>query len=145
MNQDHPTALLDRIAVLSRPCDLDLLVFFARHPRAILSSETIAAFLGYDTKDIAESLEALLTAGIVNRTLTSAHAARLYVLAPDGPGNGWLPPFLMLASTRTGRLALLAALRERGARSPKRPSSDAVVKPGPRGIVPRSADSRGRT
>lgn len=144
MDLNHPNDLLDRIAVLSRPCDLDLLVFFARHPRALLSSDSIAAFLGYDTKDIAESLEALLSTGIVTRTQTPAHAARLYVLASDGPGNGWLPHLVQLASTRAGRLALLAAIRERG-RSANRPSSDAAVKAGPRRIVPRSVDAGRRT
>lgn len=106
--------MLERIGVIRRPCDLDLLIFFVRHPRSLLASESLAGFLGYDLKEIAESLDALLDARLITRTQTSAHAARLYVLAietTDGDTNpGRLSSLLALASTREGRLALRAAL-----------------------------------
>ena len=113
MKREEARRLLDRIGVLRHRSDLDLLLFFARHPRSLLSSEAVAAFLGYDLKQIAESLETLLSAGLLQRTQTEAHAARMYVFAADGPHGGWLPSLLRLASTREGRLALLEAIELR--------------------------------
>ena len=105
--------LLDQHDVLRYPRDLDLLVFFARHPRTLLSSGQIAAFLGYGTNDIATSLELLLEAGFVTRTPHPRHAARMYVLAATPPGGEWLPALRQLAATREGRLALIREIRRR--------------------------------
>ena len=117
MKREDARRLLDQIAVLRRGCDLDLLIFFARHPRSLLASESLAGFLGYDLKEVAESLEVLLSAGLLTRTQTPAHAARLYVLAVEGTNGGstaeWLPSLVALASTREGRLALREALTHR--------------------------------
>ena len=76
MKDDHIRRLLDQIGVLRRPCDLDLLLFFIRHPRALLSSDQIAAFLGYDVKRLGESLDALVTAELLTRTQTPNIIAR---------------------------------------------------------------------
>ena len=117
MNREDARRLLERIGVLKHACDLDLLVFFARHPRCLLTSESLRGFLGYDLKEIAESLDVLLAAGLVTRSPTPAHAARLYVLAGEGTNGGtkgrWVPALLALASTREGRLALREALPHR--------------------------------
>ncbi len=125
MRREDVRRLLDRIRVLRHACDLDLLVFFARHPRSLLTSESLASFLGYDLKNIADSLDVLLGAGLLKRTQTPTHAARLYVFAPDGtPGGtngGWLPSLLELASTREGRLALRDALARRSREGPGGP------------------------
>jgi hypothetical protein len=110
MKDDHIRRLLDRIGVLRRPCDLDLLLFFVRHPRALLSSDQIAAFLGYEVKWLSESLDVLVTAELLTRTQTPTSAARMYVFAVGGPHGGWLPSLVELASTREGRLAMRAAL-----------------------------------
>lgn len=110
MKNDHIRRLLDQIRVLRRPCDLDLLLFFIRHPRALLSSDQIAAFLGYDVKRLGESLDALVTAELLTRTQTPTSAARMYVFAVGGGHGSWLPSFVELASTREGRLAMRAAL-----------------------------------
>ena len=129
--------LLDGIG-LTRVCDLDLLVFFSRHPRALLASESLAGFLGYDLKDIADSLEVLMAAGLLTRVQTPAHAARLYVLTPAEASGDWLPPLVALASTRDGRLALRQGLRTRRDASTERPQRgrpDAMMKPGPRRIT----------
>ena len=124
MKREDARRLLDQIAVLRRGCDLDLLIFFARHPRSLLASESLAGFLGYDLKAVAESLDVLLGAGLLTRTQTPAHAARLYVLAIDGTNGGttadWLPSVIALASTREGRLALRDALTERSTSGPRR-------------------------
>jgi hypothetical protein len=111
---EEARTLLDRASVLREAADFDLLVFFARHPRTLLASESLAALLGYELNDIARSLEALLAGGLLKRRQTSAHAARLYVFAADEPPE-WVPPLLKMAATRAGRLALrqLLAIRPR--------------------------------
>jgi hypothetical protein len=106
--------LIGRVGVLRHPCDLDLLLFFARHRRALLTSDQLAALLGYGAKDIAASLELLLDAGLLSRTPNRKHAARLYVFAAGSdPEREWLPPLLTLGSTREGRLEMMRALRRR--------------------------------
>ena len=103
--------LLDDIGILRHACDLDLLVFFARHPRVLLASEALAKFVGYDPKDVARSLDALLRVGLLTRTQTDAHAARLYVFGAGGTPE-WLPSVVQVSSSRDGRRSLIAAMRE---------------------------------
>lgn len=111
--EDDAERLLNQLDVLRQPSDLDLLIFFARHPRALLASEQVATFLGYGVKEIGASLDRLVEAGFVTRTPNSKHAARMYVFAIVPPGGGWLPALRQMASTREGRLALMSALRRR--------------------------------
>jgi hypothetical protein len=85
MTQKDAGSLLQRAGIFRHPCDLDLFLFFVAHPRTLLSSESLATFLGYELKQIANSLEILLGAELIKRTQTTAHAARLYLLVADGP------------------------------------------------------------
>lgn len=78
--------LLDLLDVLRHASDLDLLIFLARHPRSLLSSEQIAAFLGYSVKEVAASLELLLEAGFLTRRPNPRHVARMYLLTATPPG-----------------------------------------------------------
>lgn len=110
---DDARRLIDRTDVLRHPSDLDLLLFFARHPHSFLASEQLAAFLGYGVKQIAASLDLLRAASLITRTPNPAHAAELYVFSPEGRSDGWLPTLLRLASTREGRLAMIWALKRR--------------------------------
>ena len=110
MKREEARRLLDRMGFVRHPCDLDLLRFFGRHPRSLVTSEHIASFLGYDLKRVGESLEVLIAANVLTRSQSSAHAARLYVFAPGGPSGGWLPSLTEAMSTREGRLALRAAI-----------------------------------
>ena len=127
MTRDHARRLLDRVGFLRHPCDLDLIVFFVRHPRALVTSEHISQFLGYDLKRIGESLEGLIAANVLTRSQSQAHAARLYVFAGGETPGEWLPPLLEAVSTREGRLALRQAMREpRGGRA--RASSARVLR-----------------
>jgi len=115
-NSTSGRLLLDGVPTLRRACDLDLLLFFARHPVSLLTSEQLAAFVGYDHDEVAESLERLSSAGIVTRTDRPAYVARRFVFAPGGAHGGGLSSLLQLASTREGRVALLQALPpDRGA------------------------------
>ena len=129
--------LLDRASILREPADFDLLVFFARHPRTLLASESLATLLGYELKDIARSLEALLEGGLLKRTQTSAHAARLNVFAADTP-HEWLPPLLKMAATRAGRLALRQLLASRPREKPvsrPSPNTEDGTRAGQRSVV----------
>lgn len=113
--------LLDEFDVLRNPCDLDLLIFFARHPRALLSTGHIGAFSGHGPKDIAASLELLLTAALLTRVPHARHPGRMYELATNESQKAtWLAAVTQVASTREGRLALLRELkaRRRGQRGP---------------------------
>ena len=76
MDADGIERLLDRIRLLTHPCDLDLLLFFARHPRALVTSEQLAAWLGYELPQMAHSLDVLLEGKLLTRTQNRAHAAR---------------------------------------------------------------------
>ena len=107
---DDVTRLLNQLGGLNHPCDLDLLLFLARHPRTLATSEQLGVWLGYELKQIASSLDLLLDRGLLTRTQTSAHAARLYTLVDGGSGGGWLSSLLQFASTRQGRLALRKAI-----------------------------------
>ena len=102
--------LLGSIGVLRHPCDLDLLVFFHRHPRSILTSERLAAYVGYDLNQLARSLDRLTEADLLERSQHPTHAARLYVLKT--PATGWLTSLLDIASTRDGRRDLIQAMQE---------------------------------
>src|ERR1051326_4669861 len=110
MTQEDAGLLVEKAAIFRHPCDIDLLLFFVGHPRTLLSSESLATFLGYQLKQIADSLEVLLGAGLIKRTQTTAHAARLYLLVIDGAHHPWLPSLLEMASTRKGRILLKKAL-----------------------------------
>jgi MarR family protein len=109
LEQDQARDLLDRVGVLRHPCDLDLLVFFARHPRTLMTSEQLAALTGYGVQQTAKSLDRLLKAELLTRTQNPRHAARMYVFAARTT-DGSLAPLLELGSTRRGRLALRGVL-----------------------------------
>lgn len=115
MSPKRARALLDRIGCLSHACDLDLLLFLRRHPRAVLTSERLALYVGYGLAEVAESLERLIEAELVVRVQKPTGSARMYLLATPGDLGGWLDTLLQFASTRNGRLAVLAALRARQA------------------------------
>jgi hypothetical protein len=109
---EHTRTLLNAIPALKRPCDLDLLVFFAKHSRALLSPEQLARLLGYDLKEVARSLDVLLAAGYLTRSpkQNRARPARMYVFSDDAMNAGPLPAIVRLASSRKGRTALRLAL-----------------------------------
>jgi hypothetical protein len=96
-------SMLDRIRGIRLVCDLDLMLFFYRHPRALLTSEQIVAYLGYAAEQVAKSLEGLIEAGLLTRSQSPSHAAQLYTLELGGD-LGPLSSLLRIASTREGRL-----------------------------------------
>jgi DNA-binding MarR family transcriptional regulator len=66
-----------RVVGLRDVCDLDLLLFFSRHPRVVLSSEQLAAYVGYDPQQVARSLEVLVDAGLLRRSLNQGTPGRM--------------------------------------------------------------------
>jgi biotin operon repressor len=103
-------SLLERIGAIREACDLDLLLFFHRHPRALLTGEELAASLGYDRERIANSIEGLIEAGLLTRSQSPSHAAQLYALELGGD-LGPLSSLLRIASTREGRLGVKQLLQ----------------------------------
>jgi len=114
MQSTDPAQLVEA-AGLRSACDLDLLLFFSRHPRVVLSSEQLAAYVGYDLPEVARALDRLLGAGLLKRALNHGTPGRMYVLEVDHAG-AWLAPLRRVCETPDGRNALKALLRER--RSP---------------------------
>ena len=105
--------LLDCIGCLGHPCDLDLLLFFYRHPQAYLHRERLAEYVGYDLPQVERSLETLMTAGLLQKSQRSTRPARLYVLKRSSTLGGWLASLLRIAADREGRLAVIHALKQR--------------------------------
>jgi DNA-binding IclR family transcriptional regulator len=123
--------LLERIGVLRHPCDLDLLLFLHRHPHSILTSERLAAYVGYDLNQVGRSLDLLTEAGLLERSQNPTHAARLYVLKT--PDVGWLTSLLNIANTPDGRRSLMQALQEAAALEASGGASDRdALRPSPR-------------
>lgn len=95
--------MLDRIRAVRHACDLDLLLFFYRHPRTLLTGERLVSYLGHDREQVAKSLDGLIEAGLLTRSQNPSHTARLYTLELDALPGGLLSSFLKLAATRQGR------------------------------------------
>jgi hypothetical protein len=108
-------SMLERIRGVRHACDLDLLLFFHRHPLALLTSEQIVVYVGHDRERIAKSLDGLIEAGLLTRSQDPSHAARLYALELDGVPGGLLSTFLKIAATREGRLEVMRLLSRRPA------------------------------
>jgi DNA-binding IclR family transcriptional regulator len=95
--------MLERIRGVRHACDLDLLLFFYRHPRTLLTGERLVSYLGYDREQVARSLDGLIEVGLLTRSQNPSHTARLYILELDSLPGGLLSSFLKLAATRQGR------------------------------------------
>jgi len=120
---------LERIPGLRHPCDLDMLVFFYRHPAALLTSEQLVAIVGYERKRIATTLDGLIASGLLTRSANPSQAARrLYSLKLGGLPDDTLQELLEVAASRPGRLELIRLLRS-GPISPPKPGSSNVDSP----------------
>ena len=110
--------MLARTQGIRHACDLDLLLFFHRHPRAIHTSEQLVAYLGHDRERVAKSIEGLIHASLLTRLQNPAHAARLYILDRLGPAGGGLAAILKIGATHQGRQELLRLLEPGPGRAP---------------------------
>ncbi|MGQ0655663.1 MAG: hypothetical protein ACT4P4_25960 [Betaproteobacteria bacterium] len=102
--------MLERIRGIRHTCDLDLLLFFYRHPRVLLTSERLVDCVGHNRELVAKSLEGLIESGLLTRTQRPSNTARLYVLELDALPGGVLRSFLKIAATREGRLEAIRLL-----------------------------------
>lgn len=107
--------LLETVGI-RHPCDLDLLVFFSRHPRVLLTSEQLAARVGYDLKQVARSLDFLIERGLLSRWLNHTRVARVYLFRTGGVEDG-VEHLLRIGSTPEGRSVLIRRLREGASRA----------------------------
>jgi hypothetical protein len=130
METEAMRSLLDRIPGIRTVCDLDVLLFFHRHPRSLLTSEQLLAYLGYDREQVAKSLDGLIEAGLLSRSQNPSHTARLYVLEVRGPSGGSLESLMKFASTYEGRQGVMRLLRPKADRGPRRedPSGQHLIR-----------------
>jgi AcrR family transcriptional regulator len=99
-------------------CDLDLLLFFVRHPHSLLTSQELVALVGYDVAAVADSVERLLAAGVLTSSRNTTHAGSLYALeASTLHGGPWFA-LVQEAETREGRLRVMRALKANQAMEP---------------------------
>lgn len=110
MDQHGLRPLLDGVPGVRNACDLDLLLFFRRHPRALLTSEQLVAYVGYGRDRVATSLDGLIEGGLLTRSQNPSHAARLYELQIAAT-DGQLASLLKIAGTREGRQNVLRQLK----------------------------------
>ena len=79
-------------------------------------------------KQVAQSLDTFIEAGLLERTQNPTHAARMYLLQLDGPQGGGFKTLLELASTREGRRVILEHLGPAGTRTKDRMQRLQLVK-----------------
>jgi hypothetical protein len=103
-------SLLNGLGGIRHPCDVDLLLFFYRHPRALLTAEKLVSYLGQDHERVAKSIDGLIAAGLLTRSQNPSRSARLYQLSLDGHPGGQLASFLKIASARQGRSEVMRLL-----------------------------------
>jgi hypothetical protein len=103
-------ALLHHLVAVRHLCDVDLLLFFYRHPRALLTADSLVSYLGHDHDRVAKSLDGLIAAGLVTRSQNPSRSARFYQLKLDGHPGSELAAFLKIASSRQGRNEVMRLL-----------------------------------
>lgn len=106
---DEAKRLVARTSI-RKASEVDVLVFLHRHPRTLLTIEQLAAFVGYEMKEVAKAIDAFIEAGLLERTQNPNHAARMYLLVLGDPRGGGIAEFLRLASTLQGRRDILQVL-----------------------------------
>ncbi|HEX6321988.1 MAG TPA: MarR family transcriptional regulator [Burkholderiales bacterium] len=110
MTREDLRSLLNGLGGIRHPCDVDLLLFFHRHPRALLTADSLVSYLGHDHDRVAKSLDGLIAAGLLTRSQNPSRSARLYQLNLDGHPGGQLASFLKVASARQGRNEVMRLL-----------------------------------
>lgn len=111
------------LKLLDSPCDLDVLVFAERHPRALLAIDDIARAVGHDPPDVRESIETLTVAGLIACTKMRRDdppgdhgvGVLFYEFTP-GTWDAMLPALCWVAASADGRRVLRQALLRTTAR-----------------------------
>ena len=110
MTREDLRTLLDSLGAVRHQCDVDLLLFFYRHPRALLTADSLVSYLGHDHDRVAKSLDGLIAAGLLTRSQNPSRSARLYQLNLDGHPGSELAAFLKIVSARQGRNEVMRLL-----------------------------------
>lgn len=110
MTREDLRSLVNGLGGIRHPCDVDLLLFFYRHPRALLTADSLVSYLGHDHDRVAKSLDGLIAAGLLTRSQNPSRSARLYQVNLDGHPDGQLASFLKIASARQGRSEVMRLL-----------------------------------
>lgn len=111
-------SMLDEIRSIRHACDLDLMLFFVRHPCALLTSEQLFTHLGYGQEQAADSLDSLVDAGFLTRSQGALRAVCLYLLGPGSQRDGPLAPLLQIAAAPGGRQRVMRLLESGPGHSP---------------------------
>src|SRR5690349_15508596 len=83
--------LLDRVALLKSPCDLDVVLLCSGPADVLITTEDLTRFVGSDLQRLARSLDSFIAGRIARSSQNNGHAARMYVLDSAGPAGGRLP------------------------------------------------------
>ncbi|MBI3628494.1 MAG: hypothetical protein HY217_02735 [Candidatus Rokubacteria bacterium] len=78
---------------LRHPSDLDLLLFFYRHPHVLLTLDHLAAYTGYDLQQVAQPLDFPVGGGLLRRELHETHSREMYLVGTGG-AEEWLQSLL---------------------------------------------------
>lgn len=116
-------SLLNELGGIQHKCDVDLLLFFYRHPRALLTAESLVSYLGHDHDRVAKSLDGLIVAGLLTRSQIPSRSVRLYELNLDGRAGSQLASLLKISATSQGRKEVMRLLS---------PGPDVAAGPNPR-------------
>ena len=114
-----PTPADVLLELLGSPCDLDVLIFIHRHPRALLGVDDLARGAGYSVDEVRASVEALSTAGLITcakRKERQRDSAIVFYHVTPGTWDAMLPVLLWVASSDDGRRDLRRALSRTRAR-----------------------------
>lgn len=115
---DDTDELLSQVSAIRDGTDLDLLLFSYRHPRALLTVEHLARVVGHAGERVKASLDALVGAGLIEALQDPTRETQIFVFRPSGQDAA--TRLLQIASSRSGRLALLAALQHRATTTPRK-------------------------
>ena len=119
MTHETVHRLLDGINAIRDQTDLDLLLFSFRHPHAVLTIDQLAAAVGHNRARVEASLAALIAAGLLGQLQHPTRPAYIFAFRPDEEERAAaVTSLLEIASSRSGRLALLEALHERATTTP---------------------------
>jgi DNA-binding MarR family transcriptional regulator len=102
--------------------------FLNRHRDALMTSEHLAAFLGYDPAQLAKSLDFLGEHQLLLRSQQPTHFARLYRFRTEHADER-LQEILEVASTLEGRRHLRQLLKQNHAASTPLPRSPSTPSP----------------
>jgi hypothetical protein len=110
--------------LLGCPCDLDVLIFFLRHPSVLLTVDDLASRVGYDVHDVGASIEVLIAKGLLEYSKERAESRQSEAVLYRFMLRRWdaiRGPLLWLASSADGRRSLRRALTHNEQRQSQQP------------------------